>query len=161
MDCLLWKFEEGTHTTPVTTSTPTSSTHTRTRTETCKTPGWWGCRDETTTTATATATTTSTDPIITSTSESSTSTCKTVSNLGLELVPGTDNDSLVGLAVKTKPQQQGQLLRPKRPQQHVRARAGLAGATTHPPQQRQQQKHMHTIAQHLQQLGQRHRRTLE
>jgi lipase ATG15 len=161
VDCLLWKFEEGTHTTPVTTSTPTSSTHTRTRTETCKTPGWWGCRDETTTTATAPATTTSTDPIITSTSESSTSTCKTVSNLGSELVAGTDNDSLVGLAVKTKPQQQEQVLRRMRPQQHVRARAGSAGATTHPPQLRQQQKHMHTIAQHLQPLGRRHRLTLE
>ncbi|KAF3010694.1 putative lipase atg15 [Curvularia kusanoi] len=75
VDCLLWKFEEDTHTTPVTTSTPTSSSHTRTRTETCKTPGWWGCRDETSTTATATVT--STEATTTSTPESSTSTCKT------------------------------------------------------------------------------------
>ncbi|KAJ8108138.1 hypothetical protein OPT61_g8379 [Boeremia exigua] len=74
VDCILWKFEDGTHTTPATTSTPTS-TYTRTRTETCKTPGWWGCRDETSTTAVGTAT--STEPVITSTSESSTSTCKT------------------------------------------------------------------------------------
>jgi lipase ATG15 len=69
VDCYLWKFENGTHTKPSTTSTMTS-TSSRTRTETCKTPGWWGCRDETTT---APATTT-TDSTITSTS-----TCKTVS----------------------------------------------------------------------------------
>ncbi|KAH6643724.1 autophagy related lipase-like protein Atg15 [Boeremia exigua] len=76
VDCFMWKFEDGTHTTPATTSTPTSTSRTRTRTETCKTPGWWGCRDETSTTATVTTTTT--DPVITSTSESSTtSTCKT------------------------------------------------------------------------------------
>lgn len=77
VDCLLWKFEEGTHTTPLTTSTQSSTLHTRTRTETCKTPGWWGCRDKTSTTASVTATTT--EPPVTSTVESSTSTCKTVS----------------------------------------------------------------------------------
>ncbi|KAF2631568.1 autophagy related lipase-like protein Atg15 [Macroventuria anomochaeta] len=77
VDCFLWKFEDGTHTTPATTSTAAPTSRTRTRTETCKTPGWWGCRDETSTTATATSTATLTEPVITFTSESSTSTCKT------------------------------------------------------------------------------------
>ncbi|KAF2691478.1 autophagy related lipase-like protein Atg15 [Lentithecium fluviatile CBS 122367] len=69
VDCYLWKFENGTHTTATSTTTTATSTP-RTRTETCKTPGWWGCRDETTTSApttTTSATTTST----------TTSTCKT------------------------------------------------------------------------------------
>ncbi|KAF2724906.1 alpha/beta-hydrolase [Polychaeton citri CBS 116435] len=54
-DCTIWKFFEsnGTETTTsktsTSTSTSTSSSLTRTRTETCKTPGWWGCLDETTT----------------------------------------------------------------------------------------------------------------
>ncbi|KAF8865804.1 alpha/beta-hydrolase [Acephala macrosclerotiorum] len=68
-DCPLWKEVTGnsskTATTPISTS---SKTKTRTRTETCQTPGWWGCLDETTTTG---ATTTS--PVTTT----STSTCKT------------------------------------------------------------------------------------
>lgn len=83
VDCFLWKFEDGTHTKPATTSTATPTSRTRTRTETCKTPGWWGCRDETSTSATVTATATLTEPTITSTSESSTSSCKTVSNLNV------------------------------------------------------------------------------
>ncbi|KAI8939132.1 hypothetical protein NX059_004966 [Plenodomus lindquistii] len=69
VDCILWKYENGTHTKPSTTSTATSTTLSRTRTETCKTPGWWGCRDESTT---MTATTSSS-----SSSSSSTSTCHT------------------------------------------------------------------------------------
>ncbi|CAO2658230.1 Nn.00g059530.m01.CDS01 [Neocucurbitaria sp. VM-36] len=73
-DCYTWEYFEsnGTETT-TTSSKPTAtstSKSTRTRTETCKTPGWWGCLDEsTTTTGTHTKTTT--------TSTSSTSTCKT------------------------------------------------------------------------------------
>ncbi|KAL3447509.1 Alpha/Beta hydrolase protein [Aspergillus insuetus] len=67
-DCELWKFfksngSESTTTTSSTTSTTT--TFTSTRTTTCKTPGWWGCLDETTTTSETTTTTTTT------------STCKT------------------------------------------------------------------------------------
>jgi lipase ATG15 len=73
VDCYLWKFEEGTHTTATTTSTTTSTTSSRTRTETCKTPGWWGCRDETTTTEMPSTST--------SISSTSTSTCETVSTL--------------------------------------------------------------------------------
>jgi lipase ATG15 len=75
-DCYTWKYFEsnGTETTTTTTTAkPTSSStksksNTRTRTETCKTPGWWGCLDETTTSTKSTAKTTST---------SSTSSCKT------------------------------------------------------------------------------------
>lgn len=68
-DCANWKMYESNGTESTTTSHSTTSTKTRTRTETCKTPGWWGCLDDTTT---GTATTTST-----STSTTSTSTCKT------------------------------------------------------------------------------------
>lgn len=68
-DCANWKMYESNGTESTTTSSSSTSTKTRTRTETCKTPGWWGCLDETTT-GTATTTTTST-------STTSTSTCKT------------------------------------------------------------------------------------
>ncbi|KAK7554672.1 autophagy related lipase-like protein Atg15 [Phyllosticta citricarpa] len=102
-DCYNWKFFESNGSDIITTSS-SSSTTTRTRTETCKTPGWWGCLDESTTSGpsttyyttittttcetpgwfgcndkkTHTITTTSTVPTppITTTS-SSTSTCKT------------------------------------------------------------------------------------
>ncbi|KZM22410.1 hydrolase [Ascochyta rabiei] len=104
VDCFLWKFEDGTHTKPATTSTATPTSRTRTRTETCKTPGWWGCRDETSTIATATATATLTNPVITSPPESSISTCKTVGDWHFEhWYAVTDDSSLAGLAVKTKP----------------------------------------------------------
>ena len=106
MDCFLWEFEDGTHTKPATTSTATSTSSIRTRTTTCQTPGWWGCRDETSTSATATATATLTDPIITSTSETSTNTCKTVSKLHLErLSTETNYNSLAGSVAKIRPRQ--------------------------------------------------------
>lgn len=66
-DCPLWKEITGNKSSATTTST--SSTRMQTRTTTCKTPGWWGCLDETTTNS---ETTTST-----STSTTTTSTCKT------------------------------------------------------------------------------------
>lgn len=66
-DCFIWKFFESNGTEPIT-STSSSTTSTRTRTETCKTPGWWGCLDETTTSGATT---------MTSSSSTSTSTCKT------------------------------------------------------------------------------------
>ena len=74
-DCSNWKMYESNGTETTTTSKSSTSTVTRTRTETCKTPGWWGCLDETTTTTftTTSATTTTT----TTTSTTSTSTCKT------------------------------------------------------------------------------------
>lgn len=66
-DCASWKFfKSNSSDSTTTTSRPTSATYTQTRTETCKTPGWWGCLDET---PSITATTT--------TSSSSTSTCRT------------------------------------------------------------------------------------
>lgn len=54
-DCADWSFYESNGTETTTTSKPasststTTSTRTRTRTETCRTPGWWGCLDDTTT----------------------------------------------------------------------------------------------------------------
>lgn len=70
-DCFNWKFFES-NGTETTTSKIASSTKTRTRTETCKTPGWWGCLDESTTSASST-----TSRPVSTTSSSSTSTCKT------------------------------------------------------------------------------------
>jgi lipase ATG15 len=69
-DCPLWKEVTGNKSSATTTST--SSTRTQTRTSTCKTPGWWGCLDETTTTSEITTSST-----ITTTTTTSTSTCKT------------------------------------------------------------------------------------
>jgi lipase ATG15 len=69
-DCYNWKFFES-NGSDSKTSTSSSSTSTRTRTTTCKTPGWWGCLDETTTKITTTSSTTST------TTTSTTTTCKT------------------------------------------------------------------------------------
>jgi lipase ATG15 len=81
-DCYTWKYFEsnGTETTttshtskPTSTSMskPTSQINTRTRTETCKTPGWWGCLDETTTGTMTSSSTSHSRPT------TSTSTCKT------------------------------------------------------------------------------------
>lgn len=65
VDCFNWKFYESNGTDPSTSTTAkptaTSTSRTSTRTATCKTPGWWGCLDETTSstiTATSTVTTT-------------------------------------------------------------------------------------------------------
>lgn len=69
VDCPLWKFYES-NSSETTTSSSSSSTRSATRTETCKTPGWWGCLDESTT-YTGTPTTTI------DTTTSTTSTCKT------------------------------------------------------------------------------------
>jgi lipase ATG15 len=73
-DCYTWEYFEsnGTETTttsskPTATSTSTSKSS-RTRTETCRTPGWWGCLDESTTDSHSKTVTTSTSSI---------STCKT------------------------------------------------------------------------------------
>ncbi|KAE8151299.1 Alpha/Beta hydrolase protein [Aspergillus avenaceus] len=67
-DCVLWKFFRSNGSEITTTSSPTSTTSsTQISTSTCKTPGWWGCLDESTTGTTTTTTTTST----------TTSTCKT------------------------------------------------------------------------------------
>ena len=87
-DCVLWKFFHSNGSEITTTTTTTTPSPTFTRTSTCKTPGWWGCLDESTTTTATTTTTSSTstcktpgwfgcnDPTTTTTA-SSTSTCKT------------------------------------------------------------------------------------
>lgn len=90
-DCELWKFfrSNGSEITTTSTATSTSSTS-ATRTSTCKTPGWWGCLDESTTdTATTTSTTATTttcktpgwfgckDPTTTTEPATSTTTCET------------------------------------------------------------------------------------
>ncbi len=74
-DCFNWKYFESNGTESTTTAasmTQTSSTSTSTqatRTQTCKTPGWWGCLDESTsTTATGSSSTSE---------ESSSTTCHT------------------------------------------------------------------------------------
>ena len=67
-DCHLWKFFRSNGSEGTTTTTTTTTSPTLTRTSTCKTPGWWGCLDETTATTTTTTSTSST---------STTSTCKT------------------------------------------------------------------------------------
>ncbi|KAJ4305385.1 putative lipase atg15 [Kalmusia sp. IMI 367209] len=73
-DCFPWEYFEsnGTEaTTSFTVSTSTSlSTSTRTRTKTCKTPGWFGCLDESTTSEVSTTTKKTSKT-------TSTSTCKT------------------------------------------------------------------------------------
>lgn len=81
-DCFPWNFFESNGTDPSssTTTTTTSKKHTSTsttRTETCKTPGWFGCLDETTTTTTTKTTPSSAKTTTSSQSSSSSSTCKT------------------------------------------------------------------------------------
>ncbi|CAK7231428.1 Putative lipase atg15 [Sporothrix bragantina] len=87
-DCANWKMYESNGTESTTTSRSSTTSKTKTRTQTCKTPGWWGCLDETTTTTerqvtttrdvpttTTTATTTTTTSEVTTTE--TTTTCKT------------------------------------------------------------------------------------
>ena len=66
VDCFNWKFFESNGSDPVTSKTTTQHKTTYTRTTTCKTPGWWGCLDESST---------STSPILTTTY--TTTTCLT------------------------------------------------------------------------------------
>lgn len=73
-DCANWKMYESNGTETTSSSSSSSSTKTRTRTETCKTPGWWGCLDETTTTTTSSTSTTASS---TTTTTATTTTCKT------------------------------------------------------------------------------------
>lgn len=61
IDCFNWKYYESNSSEPTTTSSSVpTTTFTQTRTETCRTPGWWGCLDETTTAPTTTRTLTTT-----------------------------------------------------------------------------------------------------
>ena len=59
VDCFNWKYFESNESSPSTSSSSISTTNTRTRTSTCKTPGWWGCLDETTGTTSTTSSSTS------------------------------------------------------------------------------------------------------
>jgi lipase ATG15 len=59
-DCFTWDFFESNHSDVTTTTSKTSTKSKPTRTSTCKTPGWWGCLDETTTTEVTITTTTTT-----------------------------------------------------------------------------------------------------
>ena len=68
-DCQLWKYYRSNHSDSTTSSVSSSTTNTYTRTETCKTPGWWGCLDESTTSA-GTKTRTSATTITTTTCSS-------------------------------------------------------------------------------------------
>ncbi|KAI4202112.1 MAG: hypothetical protein LQ350_002779 [Teloschistes chrysophthalmus] len=60
VDCFNWKYYESNGSDTTTTTSSTSSSTSSTRTSICKTPGWWGCRDETTTSLIPISTTTST-----------------------------------------------------------------------------------------------------
>ncbi|KAG9651811.1 alpha/beta-hydrolase, partial [Aureobasidium melanogenum] len=57
IDCYEWKFFESNGTETTTSSSSSTTSTTRTRTETCKTPGWWGCLDETSSTTVPVTTT--------------------------------------------------------------------------------------------------------
>ncbi|KJR82373.1 triacylglycerol lipase [Sporothrix schenckii 1099-18] len=80
-DCANWKMYESNGTESTTTSTSATSTKTKTRTQTCKTPGWWGCLDETTTTTTG-ITTTRDVPTTSTTTTSETRTTTTCATPG-------------------------------------------------------------------------------
>ncbi|KAL5403560.1 hypothetical protein PMIN03_009797 [Paraphaeosphaeria minitans] len=99
-DCFNWEFFESNGTEPTTTftvpTTTSTSTSTRKRTETCKTPGWFGCLDESTTAERTT--TTSKDHKRTSTTSTSTSTCKTPGWFGC-----LDDDEPTTTHTKAKP----------------------------------------------------------
>ncbi|KAI4249283.1 MAG: hypothetical protein L6R40_000741 [Gallowayella cf. fulva] len=69
VDCYNWNYFESNSSESTTTTTTTTSPSIPTRTTTCQTPGWWGCRDETSTTTTPVST-------ILSTVTSTTATCK-------------------------------------------------------------------------------------
>ncbi|MCJ1442374.1 MAG: putative lipase atg15 [Stictis urceolatum] len=89
VDCFNWKRYQSNGSDTTTTSTASSSSTTSsTRTSTCKTPGWWGCRDETSTTSHTT--TTSTTATITTTTE----TCKSYGWFGNCLDPITTSTTV-------------------------------------------------------------------
>ncbi|KAI4596354.1 putative lipase atg15 [Pestalotiopsis sp. 9143b] len=97
-DCGNWKMYESNSTNPSTSSSSSSSTKTRTRTETCKTPGWWGCLDETTTTGSTSTTSSFT------TTTTSTSTCKTPGWFGCkDETTTTSSTSSIPTATTTTP----------------------------------------------------------
>ncbi|KAL2854080.1 Alpha/Beta hydrolase protein [Aspergillus pseudodeflectus] len=91
-DCVLWKFFKSNGSEITTTTTTTKTSPTLTRTLTCKTPGWWGCLDESTTITTSTSTTTAT---------TTTSTCKTPGWFGCK--DPTTTTSIISTTSKSTP----------------------------------------------------------
>ncbi|KAL8674130.1 MAG: hypothetical protein Q9168_001467 [Polycauliona sp. 1 TL-2023] len=69
VDCYNWNYFESNSSEPSSTTTTSSPTASPTRTTVCQTPGWWGCRDETTT-STPISTTLSTTTVTTTTCNS-------------------------------------------------------------------------------------------
>lgn len=98
VDCYAWKFFESNGTEPggSTTSSSSTSTTTQTRTETCKTPGWWGCLDETTTTSTTTTT---------EETSTTTTTCKTPGWFGCKDPTNTISSSSISATPAPSPTQ--------------------------------------------------------
>ncbi|QDS75448.1 hypothetical protein FKW77_004046 [Venturia effusa] len=95
-DCYAWKYFESNHTGTTTSLSTSVPTTTATRTATCKTPGWWGCLDESTTndpTSTMTITTTSTVVSTTFTTTTTTSTCLTPGWFGCKDEPITSTSA--------------------------------------------------------------------
>lgn len=95
-DCYNWKYFES-HDKPGTSKSSTTSKATSTattRTSTCKTPGWWGCLDETTTSKPITTTTTT--QVTTTTTTTTTTTCETPGWFGCK-------DPTTVLATSTRP----------------------------------------------------------
>lgn len=90
-DCVLWKFFRSNGSEITTTTTSTTTSPTLTRTSTCKTPGWWGCLDETTTTTTTAISTTTT---------ATTTTCETPGWFGCK-DPTTTKASATSTATST------------------------------------------------------------
>jgi lipase ATG15 len=77
-DCYNWNYYDSNSSLPTTTrTTTTSATKTRTRTSTCKTPGWWGCLDDTTTTTTTSTSSSTSTTTTTTTTTTLTTTCET------------------------------------------------------------------------------------
>jgi len=110
-DCFNWEFFESNHSDTTTSTTSSTSTRT-TRTSTCKTPGWWGCLDETTTTnqvttrsdfstsiTTTSTTTTQTDWTTTTT----TSTCLTPGWFGCKDKDASSTSGSLGTSKQPNP----------------------------------------------------------
>ncbi|MCJ1350879.1 MAG: putative lipase atg15 [Icmadophila ericetorum] len=67
VDCFNWKRYYSNGSDHTTTTSKMSTTTSQTRTQTCKTPGWWGCLDESTTTTTTSTTSSITTTTVTCT----------------------------------------------------------------------------------------------
>lgn len=75
VDCFNWKYFESNGSDSTTTSSSSSSIAIPTRTTTCKTPGWWGCLDESTTTGSTSTSTSATSTVTTTEAQGPTTSC--------------------------------------------------------------------------------------